>query len=385
MPQRKRPTEDQLRDLYERQGLEVSDICAHLEAGQTSVNRWLREYSISLRPLTKPVPDWAPSADQLRHMVHIECRSYASIAAAYNVSPPVIAGWLDKYGIPRAPRARPLTKNKPDASQLHELYTRQRMTTRAIGKRYGVAHVTIRRWLTGYGIPIRASHNGLANRGVEAPTRDELHRMIHEEHLGYDQVAARYGVDRTAIGHWLAKHSIPKPTVWDTRRRGVEPVIPSADELRTRYEAGERLEDLAVGTGVSGSTIAEVMRAAGIPIRPDGWNGGRRWTCTDGHLVRSVYEQRVDDWLTAHGHPHTVEPRLPFDARSRADFLVEGLYIEVWGVTGSASYDSRKARKKAQYAHHGLRLLELPAWAFGKATWRNKLAATLGTATTHAA
>lgn len=267
-----------------------------------------------------------------------------------------------------------MTMERPTAEELRELYLVQRKTTREIGTRYGVRHTSVRRWLKHHGIETRPAGRGLANRGTAAPAAEELHRLVHVEHLSYRDIGDRYGVDHTAVPVWLDQYGIAKPGVWDTRRRGAVVALPSAVDLRRRYEAGESLRTLIRGTGVSESTLADVMRSAGIEIRDNGWNGGRRFACTDGHPARSVYEQRVDDWLAAHGYAHEIEPRLPFDRRCRADFLVGSLYIEVWGVTNLPSYTARRQRKTRLYAQHGLPLIGLPVHAFGRGTWARRLA-----------
>lgn len=371
----KKLPEGELRELYVGQGLTTKEIAVRVGTRPANVCRWLSGYGIPARPPAKqPVPDWAPSSDELRCMVHEQHRPYRSIAADYGVSGPVVEGWLDKYKIPRAPRNRPLTKGKPTAAELSDLYVAQRLGTRTIGERYGVRHITVRRWLDEYGVPIRPVGPGYASGDVVTPTRDELHDLVHVQHLGYREIAKRYGVSYTLIPSWLDTHGITKPTAWKTRRRGIEVTIPPSDRLAAEYAAGASMAALGRRYGVSGGMVSGWLRDAGVEVRPDGWQGGRRWACADGHEVRSSYEQRVDDWLTAHGLEHDTEPALPCDRRYRADFLVEGTYVEVWGVVNSPSYDERRQKKTALYREHGLPLIELPVWTFGRGAWARRLA-----------
>jgi hypothetical protein len=90
--------------------------------------------------------------------------------------------------------------------------------------------------------------------------------------------------------------------------------------------------------GVTDKVISRLFGEYGIQPNPNGWDGGKRHACQDGHLVRSTYEQRVDDWLYRHGIEHVYEPTLPYDRRCRSDFLANGWYIEIWGVKGNAAY-----------------------------------------------
>lgn len=269
----------------------------------------------------------------------------------------------------------------PPEEELRRLYVEERMTCRQLAERYDVSHMSIKRWLRRFDIPRRPASSGLLYRGVTPPTAKELERMVHHEHLSYVQIAAKFDVDMTAVPYWLKKHGIRRPTIWETRRKGKAVVLPSASELQRRYADGEPLGRLADDYGTSRQMLRKVCEDAGIPLRPDGFQGGRRWECLDGHLARSSYERRVDDWLYENGFAEP-EPRLPFDRRYRADFLVNGVYIEIWGVVGSASYEERRRRKVRLYHKHGLQLVELPHWIFVKAKchqWPMRLRRALST------
>ncbi|QKW15380.1 hypothetical protein [Verrucosispora sp. NA02020] len=324
-----------------------------------------------------PLTPNRPNAAQLRALYVDQRMSATRIAAQIGVCRTSVSNWLKEYGIERRPVRRNFKGEAPGASELRRLYIDQDLTTRQIAAQYGVQRITVGRWLKAHGIELRAPGQGLAYRGIEAPSRDELYRFVYVEHLGYRKIAERYGVTYSAVGHWLAAHGIAKPTVWQTRRRGQHVHLPGPDELERRYAEGESTSSIAAEFGVSSGTIGQRCREYGIKLRRNGWQGGRRWECADGHLARSVYEQRVDDWLTEHGYAHEVEPRLPGDRRYAADFLVAGIYVEVWGVEGSATYDARRERKTRLYRENGLPLIELPAWTFGRGTWRRRLAAGL--------
>lgn len=260
----------------------------------------------------------------------------------------------------------PPCKNKPSRDRLREMYVDQKMTLREIGEVVGVRHITVRRWLKAYGIPSRPSGtpNSLKARGIIPPTTDELFAMVHVEHLSYEQIAAKYGVDFTAVPHWLDKHGIKRPNLWDTRRKGKHPFIPDGSELKRMYEKGQSVRSIGSTFGVSEGTIRRRLVDAGVKIRRDGWEGGKRYTCRDGHLARSLYEQRVDDWLSENGIPHTLEPTYPWDRRYMADFLVGDTYIEVWGVTENAAYNDRKQKKIRECEAAGIDLIQINHWQF---------------------
>lgn len=252
---------------------------------------------------------------------------------------------------------------KPPKDQLEDWYTTQRKSARQIATLCGVSHMSVKRWLREYGIERRPAGRGLANRGIEPPSREDLYRLVHFEHQSLAAIGANYGVDETAVAYWLDRLDIPRPTIWSTRRKGRTPALPTEVELRGLCEQGISLREIARRHSVSDSTIGRLCRKYGIEASPDGWQG-IRLTCDDGHQVRSTYEQRVDNWLHVRGIPHEYEPALPCDRRYHADFLANGWYVEIWGVKGMRTYAARKRRKLALYRLHGLPLVHLTYDAF---------------------
>lgn len=268
---------------------------------------------------------------------------------------------------------------RPPEFALRFLYEDEQLPTRAIAAFYGVSHMGVKRWLRHYGIVARPPHRGIETTGLPKPTADDLRHMIDVEHLSYEAIGARYGVGRTAIPNWLDKHGIARPEPWVTRRKGAAANPPTEAELRERYERdGQPSRRIADEYGVSATMIAALCRSYGILRRRSGFNYGRRYSCRDGHEVRSVYEQRIDNWLFEHEIPHEYEPPLPFDRRCRADFRIGDAYIEIWGVSNrNARYKASRARKTALYHEHGIHLVELAPEAFAmraSGRWERKLA-----------
>lgn len=248
---------------------------------------------------------------------------------------------------------------KPDKDTLCDLYCTQKLTSRAIAQRYSVRHITVLRWMKSYGIERRPSGIGLLSRGIVGPDRQELYDMIHVQHLGYKGVAAIYGVDQSAIRHWMIKHDIPRSTVWGTRYKGKNPALPNKEESIALHAQGKSMREIGRMYDVTDKVIGRLFGEYGIEPNPDGWDSGKRFACQDGHLVRSTYEQKVDDWLHQHGIEHVYEPALPCDRRYHSDFLAEGWYIEIWGVLNNVTYNDRKQRKTAMYKAHSMPLIEL--------------------------
>lgn len=266
---------------------------------------------------------------------------------------------------------------RPDTDALTRLYLDERRTTYEIGALYGVSRVSVTRWLKRAGIPVRMGGRGLVSRGVTEPTADDLRRMVHVEHRSYREIAAMFGVDPSAVMHWLKRHGIDRPTTWSARYGATAPAIPDAQELAALYASGLSLTEIGNRFGVSSRPIRARMTAWNVPLKRSGWDGGKRLPCEDGHSVRSTYEQRVCNWLTEQDIEHSYEPLLPWDLRSRADFMANGWYIEIWGVTNSPTYAARRARKIAGYRAHAAALVEINHFDFSsqkRGRWRRLLA-----------
>lgn len=86
--------------------------------------------------------------------------------------------------------------------------------------------------------------------------------------------------------------------------------------------------------------LVEITNCKEITILDDSYEG--KFTCTDGHIVKSKSEMIIDNWLFDHNIPHAYEKILPIDADQRhdlhPDFCLPGygddtddIYIEYWG------------------------------------------------------
>lgn len=78
----------------------------------------------------------------------------------------------------------------------------------------------------------------------------------------------------------------------------------------------------------------------------------------DGHVCLSLGERTIDEWLFDHGIVHEREPHYP-EGNFRADFLVNGIFIEYFGLSGNADYDAKVDMKKRICRKHGIRIISL--------------------------
>ena len=86
----------------------------------------------------------------------------------------------------------------------------------------------------------------------------------------------------------------------------------------------------------------------------------------DGHLCRSLHEKAVDDFFHQHSIAHEQEPHYPFDpvlnpnTRRRADWvLVDGTFVEMWGMHGDTAYDAKTEEKLLLAQQYGIELVGL--------------------------
>lgn len=320
-----------------------------------------------------------PDAETLRRLYCEEGKTHRQIARLWGISKTTVRVRCQEAGIePRhAHRYPPKAKDIP--SQLHQWYVEQRLSTRAIGALAGVSKPTVMRWLKAEDIPLRPTGRGLANRGGNVPTAEELQRFIHVEYKSYEEIGLHYGFDSTAVLWWVNKFEIARHKPWDTMTKGNRKPLPEPGLLRYLYEDGYSLQEIAGRIDVSEARLRRLCDKQGIPVRNGGWKGGRRFTCTDGHVVRSGYEQRVCEWMSEQGIHHVYEPALPGSAFT-SDFLANGWYIEIWGVTGNEAYRERRERKRALYAELRLPLIEIGSHAFKsrrKGLWSRHLSAVM--------
>lgn len=105
--------------------------------------------------------------------------------------------------------------------------------------------------------------------------------------------------------------------------------------------------------------LVEINKCKDITILDDSYEG--KFTCTDGHVVKSKSEMIIDNWLFEHGIPHAYEKKLPIDANEshdlHPDFCLPGyhddpddVYIEYWGYNESnKEYTKSKNYKMKVY------------------------------------
>lgn len=323
-----------------------------------------------------------PSREVLVDLYEIQGLTTSTIGEKFGVQGQTVLAWLKKEAIhvrqdqkktQFAPGLVPHNKlPTPPRSELDDLYNGQGLTAEQIAIRYGVSGGAIKDWMESYGLKRRHAGVGLLARGIEPPTREQLQEMVHSQHMYYREIGELYGVDQSAVMHWLDKHGIARPQTWYDRHSNPE----SLSELRALYEAGWSLDEIGQRYGISRIQVGKLLRNNGVQLRRDGWQGGKRFTASDGRQVRSTYECKVADWLHDHGLNYVYEPALPFSSVWRADFWANGWFVEIWGVLNSENYKRRKEAKQEHYRAYHIALIELPVHSFHAVhndLWKRKL------------
>lgn len=254
----------------------------------------------------------------------------------------------------------------PPETELRSYYEDQFLSTRQIASIYKVDKSTITRWLRGHNITVRPPSQGIIHRGGKFPDPKDLYRFVHIDKLTYPEIATKYGCDPSAVGHWLDKFDIPRPghhLRYKEQRDKAMSLLPKQVLHDLYINKKLSLRNISNMYGLAESMITWLCKKYHIKRRPEGWNK-TRFKCQDGHMVRSSYELRVDNWLYKHKVQHVYDPRLPFDRRYKADFLANNWYIEIWGVVGSKVYKRRKEKKLIMYKANNVPLIEIPVHAF---------------------
>lgn len=279
----------------------------------------------------------------------------------------------------------------PPKEDLENLYVEQRLTTREISNLYGVSRKPVERWLRNYGIPLRLPGIGLIAQGKEKPTPEQLRKLVYEDGLTYQEIGNQFGVTKEAVLYWMKTYKIPATGLDYAQRQGI--TLPTPEEFLDLYEDQKlSLKEIAELYQTTRDVITTFCKSNNLSLRNSGFDGGKRYECEDGHIVRSIYEQRVDNWLSQHGIDHSYEPPLPFDKRYKADFLANGWYIEIWGMRTSITvterphqrmqkeYIRRHLYKLKQYKENKLPLVEIHEHHFDTRRpelWAKRLACVL--------
>lgn len=109
-----------------------------------------------------------------------------------------------------------------------------------------------------------------------------------------------------------------------------------------------------------GRTWFDVLMEAGVLPEGSRMTGrGIQCRAEDGHMCFSLGEKTIDDLLFRWGVPHLREPTYPGETSMRGDFLVEGVFIEYFGLHGDPEYDAKSRRKARVLKSKGVPMIAI--------------------------
>lgn len=127
-----------------------------------------------------------------------------------------------------------------------------------------------------------------------------------------------------------------KESKHDLEQKGIVKCIACGKETKP----GHLFCPLCYKKYVNKKLLVEITNCKEIIILDDSYEG--KFTCSDGHIVKSKSEMLIDNWLFANNIPHAYEKALLIDDDEKhdlyPDFCLPGykddkddIYIEYWG------------------------------------------------------
>lgn len=85
---------------------------------------------------------------------------------------------------------------------------------------------------------------------------------------------------------------------------------------------------------------------------------GTHTIAKDGHVCLSLGEKTIDDFLYEHNIKHEREPHYP-EGNYRADFLIDNIFVEYFGLKGNPEYDRKIILKQKLCKKHNIKLISI--------------------------
>ena len=190
---------------------------------------------------------------------------------------------IRRCGACRAPPTKPMAVGQlVNIEELRRLYLDERLTTREIADRVGLASHQVWRLLTRAGVRMR-------QRGVQPQFGEEdLRRWYEDEGLSTIEISRRTGLSTSGVHSALVRAGIP-------RRPMAGPELPIDDRTLEQLYVVERVgsEELAGRFGVAPWAVRRRLRQAGIVRPPGPAPGGDRPMPHRDELERQYVEEQA--------------------------------------------------------------------------------------------
>lgn len=232
--------------------------------------------------------------DVIEHIYHDHDYTQHGLADLFDRPRSHIKRWFDEYDIEASQYDYEFHED-----ELRRLYEEERMSMQAIADHYGCSQSTVRNKLKGFGIELRGPSKTNLDRDADADMRyrekEYLEKWHSEGGLSPRDIADKCDVSPSAVRYWMKKRDI-------------------------------RIESDALAA--------------------------KSYETDRGEFVRSIPEREIANWLHSRGIDYTYEPDLE-EVRMIPDFLVNGYYIEYWGMVTWDEYREQMEKKKQKYDEIG--------------------------------
>lgn len=164
--------------------------------------------------------------------------------------------------------------------------------------------------------------------------------------------------------HWAKKYCSRKCAEIKRRKTDKQFKIDIVDKLRRFYLVNNRIPTKREmqGTYVTARNIFgtwnNAIKAAGFQPNPVMF--ARHFRALDGHKCDSFTEKIIDDWLSENKIDHQIHVPYPNFPEFKCDFLVNGVFIEFFGLDGEHKRYSELAKQKRDLAQKfGIKIMEI--------------------------
>ncbi|WP_194891174.1 hypothetical protein [Catenulispora pinisilvae] len=247
-------------DMYVEQQRTLKQICTGLHTSYEPVIEVLNNAGVSIRSNRRRRP---VSEAELRRLYLEEKVSVRALSKRWQVSTGTVDRWLAAAGAITPPDGL-------DTAKLRRLYDAG-LPVREIARRLGCPVTALDAALTHAGIPRRPTSAVRSDREHDATITDAILRQVYVgDGLTLKDAAAKLGVSRRYLGERLEKAGLVKRLGAFTAKTPY-----SHAELRQRatelYKNGASMLAVAEALGVEIATVRKALHEAGVPTRRRGF------------------------------------------------------------------------------------------------------------------
>lgn len=325
-------TRELLEELYLRRGLTLAEVAAEVGGSSSRVGAALRRFGIPSRPRgSRRIPGLVPLTPELLVDLYVVQRlGSITIARQLGGHPSRILHALHRFGIPTRVEAGRGVGRPPecDAADLRRWYVEERLSMEAIAGELGVTTHQVR-------LALRRNRIRRPVTGTPptpAPPREVLKELYVDQGLPMAEIGRRFGSAPRTVRRWLDEATIPvAPRTTRASRR------PLPKELLEDLYNGEGLtsREIAEELDVGQRAVLRSLHDYGIPVRfPGPRDRGRPI-----ELLAALYaDPEVGRVLGRHRIPRCPQPGRVAERFPQPFPLTPSLLSELYDGLGLCAY-----------------------------------------------